>query len=144
MSADRRLLAKLHCAKRDLALDDDTYRDVLERVTGKRSAAELGDAGVIQVLEELRRRGWTPPAKSTRASDKPDVRKVWALWGQMVRDGIAHGGRDGLRTFVKRMTNVEDPEWLTSEQARTVIESLKSWRARELATQRRKAKAPPT
>lgn len=32
------LLAKIHIARKDLGLDEDTYRAVLIRITGKRSA----------------------------------------------------------------------------------------------------------
>lgn len=35
--AKRTLIAKIHIAKKDLAMDDATYRDVLVRVTGKDS-----------------------------------------------------------------------------------------------------------
>ena len=34
-------LAQIHIAKKELGLDDDTYRDVLERVTRQRSSAGL-------------------------------------------------------------------------------------------------------
>lgn len=39
----RALLAAVHCARRDLGLNEDTYRSVLERVTGSPSASRLTD-----------------------------------------------------------------------------------------------------
>lgn len=37
----RALIAKIKIAQKELGLDDDTYRAVLERVTGKRSCADM-------------------------------------------------------------------------------------------------------
>jgi phage gp16-like protein len=127
----RGLLATVHIAKKELALDESTYRAVLERVTGGRadSAADLTDDELGQVVDHFKAHGWTN--KKKRFSGQPHVRKVWALWGEMHRAGIVKGAmRPALRAFVKRMTGVTDPEWLDPSQARTVIESLKQWRAR--------------
>lgn len=126
----RGLLASVHIARKDLGLDEETYRAVLEQVSGGRdSAAHLTDEELGAVLDHFRARGWSPAKK--RFSSKPHVRKVWALWGQMHRDGLVHGElRPALRAFVKRMTGITDPEWLDPAQARTVIEALKQWRSR--------------
>ncbi len=35
-----------------------------------------------------------------------------------------------VRPFVRRMTGVDDPDFLSPEQANDVIEALKSWNAR--------------
>lgn len=135
------LIAKIHVAKRQLALDDDTYRDVLERVTGKRSAGDLDERQLELVVAELARRGFTPKRKAkseepAKRSDKPHVRKVFALWGELERSGKlrAPSSPRGLRAFVKRMTGVADPEWLDPAKARVVIEALKKWLARDAAT----------
>ncbi len=126
----RRLIAMLHVARKELALDEDTYRAILERVTGKRSARELTAAQLGQVVDALKERGFTPKRTAPR-SKKAHVRKVWALWGQLGDDGLLRKtGGASLRAFVKRMTGVEDPEWLSPEQANVVIEAIKSWRRR--------------
>lgn len=123
----RRLIAMVHIARGDLGLDEDTYRDILERVTGKRSAAELTVGELGLVVDALRERGFTPKRTGQR-SGKAHVRKVWALWGQLERAGrLREPGRASCRSFVERMTGVTDPEWLTPEQANVVIEALKAW-----------------
>lgn len=146
MSATRNpMLAKVHIAKKELGLDDATYRAVLERVTGKTSSAGLKDNQLDAVLTEFKRLGWTPKkagaAPHRPASDKPHVRKVFAIWADMCRQNIpVINNRTGLVAFVQRMTKTEqrpgglsDPEWLSPEQANVVVEGLKAWRARELA-----------
>jgi hypothetical protein len=134
----------------------------LSRVTGKTSSAGLKDHQLDAVLTEFKRLGWAPkkaaaPAKGQRkASDKPHVRKVFAIWSDMCREGIPvianrPGGsaadqddqrarRAALVAFVQRMTKtaqrpggLADPEWLSPEEANHVIEGLKAWRNRELA-----------
>ncbi len=53
-------IAKVKIAAKDLGLDDDTYRDLLERVTGQRSAASCSDGQLGLVLDEFKRLGWAP------------------------------------------------------------------------------------
>jgi len=70
----RRHLAAIHAAKRALKLDNDTYRDLLERVsatkgTPVRSAALLNDAQIHAVLDEFTRLGGLKP--SPKSAGKP-------------------------------------------------------------------------
>ena len=126
----RALIAMVHIAKKDLALDDGTYREVLERITGKSSAADLGDRELAAVVEAFRRQGWKPKSASTgKPSVNPQVRLIWRLWGELVEGGHikAKSPRAALRAWVKKQTNVSDPEWLDGRQCNTVIESLKKW-----------------
>ena len=147
------MLAKIHIAKKELGLDDGTYRTILERITGKSSSSGLPDSQLDAVLTEFKRLGWKPKAatataktdagKNTRRriSDKPHVRKVFAIWDDLCSQGIpVIANRTGLLAFVARMTKTEsrpggiaDPEWLSAEEANKVVEGLKAWRARELA-----------
>ena len=128
----RGLLASIHCAKRDLGLDDDTYRDVLERVAGARSAKDLTDEQIVRCLEELRRQGAKPQGKVKAAvSGNPHVRHVWALWGSICRLGGAHTpSRAGLRSYIEKRTGVTEPEWLAPQQLNSIIEQLKTWERR--------------
>lgn len=131
----RALIAKVHIAKKQLVLDDDVYRQVLERVTGRRSAGDIDDAGLVSVLAEFRRLGWQPASNQTRPprSRNPHVRKVWAVWKALCLSGAVRSPtRAALRAFVLSQTEVSDPEWLTPEQANQVIEALKAWRVRHL------------
>jgi phage gp16-like protein len=129
----RGLLALVHCARKDLALSEDTYRAVLEQVAGASSARDLDDRQLGKVVDHFKRLGWKPKNQAAqRPSDNPQARKIWALWGDLCkRKGLVRTPtRAALRAFCKRLTGVSDPEWLTPEQANTVIENLKTWRAR--------------
>jgi phage gp16-like protein len=45
--------------KAELGLDDDTYRDMLEQIAGKRSAKDLNNDELIKVLQHLENLGFT-------------------------------------------------------------------------------------
>ncbi len=124
-------LAKIHIAKEQLCLDDDTYRDVLERVTGKRSSSGMTETARGLVIAEFKRMGWSGGFGTIKKSQKGYVRKVYALWGDLKRSGIwREDGVKSLRAFVKKMTDCDDPEWMTYAQASRVIEALKKMKAR--------------
>jgi phage gp16-like protein len=57
MAADfpdrREMLAKVHIARKDLGIDDDTYRDVLTRVTGRTSSADCTRSQIVDLLDEF-------------------------------------------------------------------------------------------
>lgn len=129
------MLATVHIARKQLGLDEDAYRDVLERVTGRRSSGDCSVRELRLAIEEFRRLGFA--AKPARvASDKPWVRKVYAIWGD-IRPLLDEAADEALRGFVRRQTKsavhpdgVDAPEWLTAEEAKPVIEGLKGWLAR--------------
>lgn len=123
-------LAKVHIAKKELGLEDETYRDILERVTGQRSAARLEDRQLGAVLSELRRLGWKPRGRKPRPKN-PMLRKIHALWGILADHGHVRSREEqAINSYIKRMTGIERPEWLTTADCSRVIESLKGWLAR--------------
>lgn len=130
----RGMIAKIHIAKKDLALTDESYRDLIERLTSHRSAGDCTDVQLHAVLAEFQRLGWKGPAgkgagAGHKVSRKPHVRKVWAIWGDL-RPLLDNAGDDTLRGFVKRQTGIADPEWLNPAQATAVIHGLNGWLAR--------------
>lgn len=99
----RRDLSAIHTAKRDLALDDDAYRDILWAVARVRSAADLDQAGRSKVLDHFRACGWKPKARvnewafiDTAAPDRrPLLRKICMVCkdlkvGREYAEGVAH------------------------------------------------------
>jgi len=145
MTAPNPMKAKVHIAKKDLKLDDETYRAILKRITGKTSSADLSDRELSEVLAEFKRLGWVAKKGAPKAahpiSASPEIRKVFAVWADMCDLGIPTiANRAGLVAFVQRMTKtadrhqgISDPNFLAPDDARKVTEALKAWRARELA-----------
>jgi len=127
-------IALVHVAKSQLKLSDENYRAICARVAnGKTSSKAMNGAERIALMTEFRRMGFKarPGRKQTPRSNNPQVRKVFALWGEMARTGIVRNGeRAALRTYVKRMCGVDDPEFMDGDQAINVIEGLKAMKRR--------------
>lgn len=83
----KKLLASIHIALKDMALEEESYRALLHRVTGQTSAKELTEAQLRSVLSEFERLGWKKERfKRFSAGNRPDIRKVFAIWSV-----VAHG-----------------------------------------------------
>ncbi|WP_062228775.1 gp16 family protein [Aureimonas frigidaquae] len=131
-------LAQIHVGKKALGLDDDTYRAVLLRVTGKASAKDMLPDERRLVLTEFYRLGFKPLDKPRRIAGKralegPFAAKLQALWLAAWNLGLVRDRRDAaLLAFVQRMTGIERTEWLREPNAaRRVIEGLKAWLERD-------------
>jgi len=121
-------LAKIHIAKKELGLDDCAYRAVIMGVTQQKkdSSAKLTAKEQQKLLDRFKEMGWKPKQQHRKKSTNPLVRKVFALWGELGRKGkLKNSSRTALCAFVKRMANVDDPEWMNDEEANIVIEALK-------------------
>ena len=58
--SQRAAIAKVKIAAKELCLDDDTYRAMLTRITGRSSAAHCNEAQLGLVLDEMKAKGWKP------------------------------------------------------------------------------------
>jgi phage gp16-like protein len=124
----RRDLAAIHVAKKQLGLDDDTYRAMLWSVGRVRSAADLDFAGRRQVLEHLQARGFRHRRPQAR---DPQSRKVRALWLELKALGALRDASEGaLAAYAERVTGVKALQWLSADQASHLIEQLKAWQKR--------------
>lgn len=123
-------LAAIHVAKKQLGLDDETYRAVLVRATGKASAGAMNEAERRNVVEELRRQGFKPAKKGLEG---PFAGKLQALWIAAFNLGIVRDRRDAaMLAFVKRQSGVDHTRFLQdAADARKAIEALKGWMTRE-------------
>lgn len=130
-------MAKIHIAKKELGLDDDAQRDIYERVTGKRSLKDMNVKQRMAVLDDFKSRGFKvkrsskPASGSVNYSAKKYVRLIFALWASCAKLGeINNASHVALRAFVaneteKRGKRIDDPEFLTYDQASPIIETLK-------------------
>lgn len=127
-------LTLLHIAKRDLGLDEDDYRSVLERATGKHSARDLDAAELDRALAEFKRLGFKQSSKGVRKRLKGRfAKKLQALWIAGWNLGVVKNRDDrSLLAFVKRQTGLDHTRFLHhAEDAARAIEALKAWLARE-------------
>ncbi|MFB1078160.1 gp16 family protein [Photobacterium damselae] len=137
-------LQLVQIAKRDLNMDDDIYRDLLQRVTGKRSAKGLSNLKLSKVLDEMKRLGFKPkprkrlsPPSSERVQVE-EIKVIRAIWITMYKQGfVQDGSENALDSYVRRMTSklnkgqgIARVTWLNYRYAPMVLESLKQWHRR--------------
>lgn len=134
------MIAKIHLAKNQLGLDDDTYRSIIRQTCGKESSAKCTDKQLMKVIEHLKEKGWSDK-KTRKKSDKTRMErkayekpnkastsKIYALWGVLQRSGkVKSHDKAALDAFVKKYTDVDHVKWLDELQAQKIIECLKQW-----------------
>lgn len=146
-----RLITLIHVAKGQLNMDDETYRAMLKQVTGHDTCTSLSVQQLEQVLERMKKGGFTvkrKPANSKKAQSpasahkarKVPADKLRALWIDMHTDGIVTDGSEtALDAWVQRTTSqknggvgIANVVFLENSPKlmQACIESLKQWQKR--------------
>ncbi len=139
----RALYGKTEIAKKELGLDNDTFRDLLGQRYGKRSRTEMSEAELVDLVEHFKGQGFTPQkankkAKTGRAlAQGGEQRKMRALWLSLWHLGaIPDPSEEALAGFARRVTGGKETgiaalQWLHGEAASKVIEALKERAVRD-------------
>ena len=147
MSNRNSLMAQVHIARKELMLDDDTYRSSLHSATGKISCADMGVMDLYKVVQWFKDHGWKPKSKGRKYSPKSGQRdvneknqreKIRALWIGMAKQGLIRDGSErGLGNWVRRMTAKHNGgigwqalEFVPEDWLTPLIEDLKRWKMR--------------
>lgn len=126
MPASRQqLIAAIHIGKNKLALDDDTYRDMLAHVTGKRSAKDLSMKQLNDVIKHLDSLGFKKSPNPNKGK-KPDVaqakqaliKKIEAI---LVEQKLSWNYVKGM---AKKMFDKEALEFCTERQLWKIVAAL--------------------
>lgn len=122
----RALLAKIHLLANQSGLEEDTYRDLLERETGARSASVLSEAQLVRICEKLASQ---KPGAAAAVASGPYVGKIRALWISAYHLGLARSNADAaMISFVERQTKIASTRFLiNAKDANKAIEGLKAW-----------------
>ncbi|WP_374348574.1 gp16 family protein [Chitinimonas sp.] len=125
MTARTAALAKIHIAKQQLAMDDASYRALLQRVALVDSASKLDRAGQDAVLAEMQRLGFKPARNSHGKRPKPPASRaglIAKIEAQLAEAGRPWSYADGI---ARRMYAVDKVDWLTDPaQLQAVIAAL--------------------
>lgn len=145
-------VAAIHVLKGKLNLSQDDYQALLISITrtestpGKSSSKDMTPAEQRLVRDHMQRLaerlGLAQPTTRRRPLTReqfdqvkkqasPRERKVWALWNQLVRDGLVENpSRNALNAWVERTVHVSALQFCTVAQLDTCIEALKAWAQR--------------
>ena len=130
-SAERRMreIARIHILKKQLGMDDDTYRDFLGGMTGKRSSKDMTGAERVQVITAMERStGKAQP--SGPKLDFPQYRKMQAMWIAMWNLGMIESRSNAsMLKFAQRIARVDRPEWV-APHAERIIANMRQWMSR--------------
>jgi hypothetical protein len=133
MPLSRSQTAVLHVAKKQLALDDDSYRAELQRFGGASSAADLSFEGFDSVMRRFGALGfksdWTKRTFGVRLgmASPAQVDYIRDLWQKF------HGVDEkeaALSAWLRRSHKVDTLRFLDAKKAGAVITALKSMSAR--------------
>ena len=139
-----KMIQLIHIAKGKLGLDDETYRAILERKTGKSSSKAMSMSELDAVLDHMRSLGFedraqgqpkpASKAKAARLADDPQSKLIRHLWLKLRDLGVVQDSSEAaLASFIKGQTKtttkpgVERLEWLNGYQASMIIERMKKW-----------------
>ncbi|MFP3983699.1 MAG: phage protein GemA/Gp16 family protein [Desulfurivibrionaceae bacterium] len=115
---DRKKLAAIHIVKKELGLSDEEYRDILEEITGVRSARDLDEKGFRLLMNRFARSGYYQAG-----SDGITLRQKLYIKGLYADLGW---DETHFRNFLNKYYGKKRPESLTKKEASKVIESLKN------------------
>ncbi|OHD22794.1 MAG: hypothetical protein A2Y38_20215 [Spirochaetes bacterium GWB1_59_5] len=125
-------LKTIHTAKRDVGLDDATYRALLEGAAGVTSAKDIVSTSdfkkVMHAFDVLGRKPKTGLFSTRWACAPGQQSMILALWLNVGHDQHERA----LSAFVKRIAKVDTPRFLTKELATEVIIALKTMDAERI------------
>ncbi|QHP82373.1 regulatory protein GemA [Pectobacterium odoriferum] len=120
----RRMIGAIKAGQSALGWDDETYRSVLARLTGKPSSTLCTITELEKVKEYMHQQGWPRKVKnhgrkpSVPASKKTVLSKIEAL--------LADAGRPWqyAETMAKNMFGVRYVDWLDIQQLTKLMQAL--------------------
>lgn len=130
--------AVINIACQQLGLDEETKRALYVRVTRMSSLRAMSERQRLAVVDELKRLGFKMKTggKKLPVATKPYIRLIHALWRSCHKMGVVdNGSRSALRAFVKGHVEIDDPDFLTFDEANPIIEALKAMEKRGKAAQ---------
>ena len=136
----KNFMARIHIAKKELALDDDSYRSIISSVSpGKTSAKELTMKELAALIEAFKTKGWKPkrPARKkgidTAATDFR-AKRIWLIkkiWGNLENAGVLNDPTQaGLEKYCTKYMLGDKLEWASSDELNSIVSALKGWERR--------------
>lgn len=126
----RRLLAIVHVAKKELHLDDATYRAVLSGF-GVESSAALSDSGLMDLIRHFEHCGFN---NSRKRSDRPgnmggpSAKRLSKIEALLTIGHKSWAYADGI---AKQMFSVDKVQWCAPHQLGAIITALVKQAKRE-------------
>jgi len=130
-----RQYAEIHMIRKEIGMDDDSYRMMLQQVAGVTSSKQIRDyasmQAVIDHLRSLRARSKRTRRQASNGKDAM-LAKIEVLWKLLADAGVVHNpGPAALQRWAARVTGINKLQWLENGHKAQLIEALKQWCERE-------------
>jgi phage gp16-like protein len=118
-------LAMIHVAKKSLALEDDVYRSILVKVTGKASASELDAAGRLVLIDHFKKLGFKVTAKRA-GRPRPAVARDRLVYVKKIEAQLAEAKRPWAYAdaMAKRICGIDRIDWCEPADLLKIIAAL--------------------
>ncbi len=136
-----KLYTLLAVGKKQLAMDEDTYRAFLQKygakkVDGRVSASTMDFSDLFKAVEAMKKAGFVPAKKGiTQHSNDwrtARIKKITAIWFTLHEARVVKDISDkAMQHWCSSISKKPVLKWATSEDLNHCIEALKSWAARE-------------
>ena len=142
-------LAMIHIAKKQVGLDDDEYRLLLENVTGKTSAGDMTITERCQVLAEFKKLGFKttrkfPPNTNAKTKgneyERATSRLMISIWNRLHKSGKVNCGSvncfhawvaNQVRPKHADLPKTKNPDTLSAYYTNLLINKMREWEARD-------------
>ena len=127
-----KLIQLIHVGKKQLGLDDDLYREVLESCTGKTSSKLLSIPQLESVLTRMKQLGFQVESKDKAGvknlADDAQSKLIRHLWLQLHNAGqVRNSSEKALAKFVENKVGVSALQFLSTKNADMIITHLRQW-----------------
>ena len=127
-----KLIQLIHVGKKQLGLDDDLYREVLESCTGKTSSKLLSIPQLESVLTRMKQLGFQVESKDKTGvknlADDAQSKLIRYLWLQLHNAGqVRNSSEKALAKFVENKVGVSALQFLSTKNANMIITHLRQW-----------------
>ena len=143
MSLNRNQISLIHVAKAKLALDDESYRSILQQYAGVTSSRDMDDSGFKAVMTRFELLGFTHGTVKNFGvrpgmASPSQVQMIRNLW----REYKGHEADDlSLGRWLERNWHVSSIRFLGYGEAQKAIGALKTMKARRFDKKANAAKS---
>lgn len=126
-AARRQMERKIHVARKQLAMDEDDYRQVMLTATGQKSMRDCTDGQLERLIDALKRKGFKAVSAKVSAASHPMATKARALWISLFHLGVVQNPAEvALEAFAARQLGCDKLSWARQSEGFRLIEALKN------------------
>lgn len=127
------IIAKIHIAKSDLGLDNETYMQMLQSLTHKSSCSMMTDGELVVVYNAMKKRGFVPKATQFKRQNRPAPTANKALYlakitALLMQYQLPQSYADRM---AQRAFGVDFAHWLDVTQLKKLIQMLEVYVRRQ-------------